>query len=68
MKKALAALLLLLAIVGAFNAGKVYTIKHAELFVLSLPERNESGGIDESEITVYMDIDGDIHEYGANIG
>jgi len=68
MKKALAALLLLLALVGAFHAGKVHTIKRAELFVVSLPERNEKGGFDESEITVYLDIDGDIHEYGANIG
>lgn len=68
MKKFLAALLLLLAIVVGFNAGKVYVIKHAELFIVSLPERNEKGGYDESEITVYMNIDGDIHEYGANIG
>lgn len=59
---------LLLVGVMAFHAGKNHVILDSELFVVELPEQNSNGGYDVSEFTVYLDIDGDIHEYGCNIG
>lgn len=73
MKRIICAALALLLVAGiAYHAGKSAGKNHvlygAEMFVTELPERNENGGIDESEITIYLEIDGDIHEYGAIIG
>ena len=69
MKKIIcAALALLLVGVMAYHAGKNHVILDSEMFVVDLPDRNEHGGFDESEITVYMEIDGQVHEYGCNIG
>ena len=69
MKKVIcAALVLLLVGVMAYHAGKNHVIFDSEMFVVDLPDRNKYGGFDESEITVYLEIDGDIHEYGCNIG
>lgn len=69
MKKAICmALALLLVGCMAYHAGKNHVIMDSDMFVVELPDRNEHGGYDESEITVYMEIDGDIHEYGCNIG
>lgn len=62
------ALALLLVGVMAYNAGKNHVILDSEMFVVDLPDRNEYGGFDEQEITIYMEIDGDVHEYGCNIG
>lgn len=72
MKRILVIILTLAAILSAYAIGNVngksHTIRAAEMFVVDLPDRNASGGFDEEEITVYMVIDGDIHEYGAFIG
>lgn len=55
----------------SYNAGEAqgirYAIHNAEMFVVDLPDRNEYGGFDEDEITVYMVIDDEIHEYGCDI-
>lgn len=51
----------------SYNAGKIHAIKSAEMFVVDLPDRNEYGGFDEDEITVYMVIDDEIYEYGCAI-
>lgn len=68
MKRILTFLLILLALLAGYHAGKQHTIKSLKPFVVDLPDRNELGGFDEEEITVYMEIDGDIHEYNAFIG
>ena len=69
MKRIICAVFALLLVgVMAYHAGKNHVILDSEMFIVELPERNEYGGFDESEITVYLDIDGDIHEYGCNIG
>lgn len=63
-----AAFALLLVGVMAYHAGKNHVIFDSELFVVELPEQNSNGGYGESEITVYLEIDGQVHEYGCNIG
>lgn len=72
MKKVIACIAIIGAIVTALHAGYVagrnHVVYDSDMFVVDLPDRNEYGGFDEEEITVYLDIDGDIHEYGANIG
>ena len=72
MKRTLAIILTLAAILAAYAIGNVtgknHAIYAAEMFVVDIPDRNECGGFDENEITVYMEIDGDIHEYNAFIG
>lgn len=72
MKRILAIILTLAAIIAAYAignlTGKNHVIYDAEMFVVDLPDRNASGGFDEGEITVYMEIDNDIHEYCAFIG
>lgn len=68
MKRILTILLILLALLAGWQAGKQHTIKSLNPFVVDLPDRNASGGFDEEEITVYVQIDGDLHEYGAFIG
>lgn len=54
-------------LIMSYNAGKIHAIHNAEMFVVDLPDRNEYGGFDEDEITVYMVIDEEIHEYGCDI-
>lgn len=70
MKKILV-LFICILIVGlcimSYNAGKIHAIKSAEMFVVDLPDRNEYGGFDEDEITVYMVIDEQVYEYGCDI-
>ena len=59
--------LLLMSYNVGYNAGIHHAVMTAEMFVVDLPDRNESGGFDEDEISVYMIIDGEIHEYGCDI-
>lgn len=68
MKRILAVLLILLALLAGWQSGKQHTIKALNPFVVDLPARNEYGGFDEDEITLYIEIDGTIHEYDAFIG
>lgn len=72
MKRAFTIVLTLAAIAAAYIIGNVtgknHAIYDAEMFVVDLPDRNEYGGFDEEEIYVYVQLDGDIHEYGAFIG
>jgi len=71
MKKVFACIAIIGAIVTALHAGYVagknHVIYDQDMFVVELPDRNASGGFDESEITVYTYIDGDCYEYGCNI-
>lgn len=72
MKRICAIILTLAAVIAAYAIGNLtgrnHVIYDAEMFVVDIPDRNASGGFDEEEITVYMEIDGNIHEYGAFIG
>lgn len=72
MKRILVIILTLAAVIAAYAignlTGKNHAIYDAEMFVVDLPDRNASGGFDTDEITVYVQIDNDIHEYGAFIG
>lgn len=72
MKRTLTIILTLAAIIAAYAignlTGKNHVIYDSEMFVVDIPDRNASGGFDDDEITVYVQIDGDIHEYGAFIG
>ena len=72
MKRILAIILTLAAIIAAYAIGNLtgrnHVIYDSEMFVVDLPDRNASGGFDAEEITVYMEIDNDIHEYCAFIG
>lgn len=68
MKRILTVLLILLALLAGWQAGKQHTIKALNPFVLDLPDRNEFGGFTEEDFTLYIEIDGTIHEYGAWIG
>lgn len=68
MKRILTILCILLALLAGWQAGKQHTIKSLNPFVVDIPDRNENGGFDEDEITLYIEIDGTIHEYGAWIG
>lgn len=72
MKRILVIILTLAAIIAAYAIGNLtgrnHVIYDAEMFVVDLPDRNASGGFDADEITVYVQIDGDLHEYGAFIG
>ena len=56
------------AVMSGYKLGIDHVIYDSEMFVVELPDRNSTGGFDEEEITVYLYIDGDIHEYGCNIG
>lgn len=71
MKKIIAVAAILLVLAAAFMMGRHHGIQHAihdsTLFVVDLPDRNQYGGFDEDEFTVYLEIDGDVHEYGAYI-
>lgn len=51
-----------------FADGIEHAIEDSELFVVDLPDRNEHGGFDEDEITVYTYLDGQYYEYGCTIG
>lgn len=51
----------------SYNSGIRHAIMTAEMFVVDLPNRNVYGGFDEDEITVYMIVDEEIHEYGCDI-
>lgn len=68
MKKALCLLAILAALLSGFALGKMYALRHAELFVVELPERNASGGFDEEEITVFLEIDNQSYKYDCTIG
>lgn len=68
MKKAVCLLLILAALLSGYFLGKRHVILGADMFVVELPERNESGGFTEDEITVYLEIDNQVHEYGCWIG
>ena len=72
MKRTLTIILTLAAVIAAYAIGNLtgrnHVIYDAEMFVVDIPDRNASGGFDGDEITVYMEIDGDLHEYGAFIG
>lgn len=54
--------------VMGYKAGINHAIHSADMFVVELPDRNASGGFNEDEITVYLTIDGETHEYGCYIG
>lgn len=68
MKKAVCLLLIMAALLSGYALGKRHVIRHADLFVVELPERNENDGFTDDEITVYMEIDNQVHEYGCWIG
>ena len=71
MKYTFIIILCVLLIVTAYAIGRddgaSHVIYDAEMFVVDLPDRNEYGGFDEEEITVYLTIDGVTHEYGCTI-
>lgn len=54
--------------IAGYKAGINHAIYSADIFVVELPDRNASGGFDEDEITVYLTVDGETHEYGCTIG
>lgn len=70
MRKTILLFSILIALAGilGFKLGASHVIYDAELFCVEIPVRNEYGGFDETELTVFMEIDGDIHEYGCIIG
>lgn len=72
MKKVFVVSLFLLSILTAYaigrNNGQNHVVYDSEMFVVDLPDRNQYGGFDEDEITVYLTIDGVTHEYGCYIG
>lgn len=61
-------LFILTAYAIGMDNGRNHVIYDSEMFVLELPDRNDDGGFDEDEITVYLTIDGVTHEYGCTIG
>ena len=68
MKRILTILLILLALLAGWQAGKQHTIKSLNPFVVDLPDRNVSGGFDEDDFPLYIEIDGTIFNYSAWIG
>lgn len=56
------------AVMCGYKLGIDHAIYDSEMFVVDLPDRNEYGGFDEDEITVYLTIDSETHEYGCCIG
>ena len=72
MKKLLTIIALLTVILAAgwagYKIGMNHVIYDAEMFCVEIPERNADGAIEEEEMTVYLEIDQQIHEYGCWIG
>ena len=72
MKKLFPIIALLAVILAAgcagYKAGMNHVIYGAEIFAVEIPERNADGAIEEDEMTVYLEIDQQIHEYGCWIG
>ena len=72
MKKILIGILSIVLILTAYAIGRINGANHviydSEMFVVELPDRNDAGGFDDEEITVYLEIDGVTHEYGCFIG
>lgn len=71
MKKIIAAAAIFSILAAGFAGYKLgvnHAIKHQELYVVELPDRNEFGGFDEDDITVYTYLDGEYYEYGCTIG
>ena len=48
-------------LIMSYNAGKIHAIKSARPFIVELPE------IGDDYFTVFVDYDGDIHEYAGTI-
>ena len=67
-RKILAAIFAAILMIAAYNAGKNHVIYDAELFCVEIPFRNENGAIEEDELTIYLEIDDQVHEYSAYIG
>ena len=57
----LAIILILGLCLMSYNAGKIHAIKSARPFIVELPE------IGDDYFTVFVDYDGDIHEYAGTI-
>ena len=69
MKKLLAIVALILAAgLAGYHLGMNHVIYDAELFCVEVPARNEDGAIEDEEMTVYLEIDDQVHEYGCLIG
>lgn len=72
MKKILAAIvaaaLIVASAVTGYYAGMRHVIYDAEIFCVEIPFRNENGAIEEGEMTVFLEIDDQVHEYSAYIG
>ena len=63
-----AAALIVASAVTGYYAGMRHVIYDAELFCVEIPARNENGAIEEDEMTVFLEIDDQVHEYGCLIG
>lgn len=72
MKKLLTIIALLAVILaagwGGYKIGMNHVIRDAEMFCVEIPARNEDGAIEDEEMTIYLEIDNQIHEYGCWIG
>jgi len=72
MKRILTITLILASLATAYMIGQTngrnHVIHDSTLFVVDLPDRNQYGGFDDDEITVYLEIDDECHEFGAWIG
>ena len=66
--KIIAIIVAAILIFAAYNAGKNHVIYDAEIFCVEIPFRNENGAIEEDELTIYLEIDDQVHEYGCLIG
>lgn len=64
----LAAVLIVASAVIGYYAGMRHVIYDAEIFCVEIPARNSDGAIEEDEMTVYLEIDNQVHEYGCWIG
>lgn len=64
----IAAALIVASAVTGYYAGMRHVIYDAELFCVEIPFRNENGAIEEDEMTVFLEIDDQVHEYSAYIG
>lgn len=63
-----AAALIVASAVTGYYAGMRHVIYDAEIFCVEIPFRNENGAIEEDEMTVFLEIDDQVHEYSAYIG
>lgn len=61
--KIIAIIVAAILMIAAYNAGVNHVIYNAEIFAVEIPERNAEG-----EMTVYLEIDNQVHEYGCWIG